>query len=135
MNPIHISVGIIVIIALLAGLWGLTRTIPPVTITTTVTIKECETDEDCIPAEPLVGARYVCENGVCKTKPFGNPFYCQTDLDCAPAQCCHPTSCINKDYKPDCSGIVCTMECAPDTMDCGQGKCVCVDNACQVEWL
>ena len=124
MNPTHISVGIIVIIALLAGLWLMTST-----------MKGCETDEDCIPEEPLVGARYVCEDGICKKKSFGNPLYCKMDEDCVPAQCCHPTSCINKDYKPDCSGIVCTMECAPNTMDCGQGKCVCVDNTCQVEWL
>ena len=124
MNPIHISVGIILIIALLGGLWGLTTT-----------MKECETDEDCIPAEPLMGARYVCENGVCETKPFGNPVYCERDEDCDKATCCHPDSCINKDYQPDCEGIACTMECAPNTMDCGQGGCVCTDNTCQVEWL
>ncbi len=62
MNPIHISVGIILIVVILGGLWGLTRT-----------IKECETDGNCIPTDPLVGVIYYCENGVCKTKPFGNP--------------------------------------------------------------
>jgi eight-cysteine-cluster-containing protein len=35
--------------------------------------KECEKDEDCSPQTPIVGAKYYCENGVCKTKPFGNP--------------------------------------------------------------
>ena len=137
MNSIHISVGIILIVVLLGGLYGLTRTIPPVTITTTTvtTIKECETNEDCIPENPLVGVIYYCENGVCKIKPLGNPVFCQTDDDCVPATCCHPEACINKDYQPDCKGIVCTMECRPNTMDCGQGRCVCLDNTCQVEWL
>ena len=124
MNPFQIIVGIILIIVLLGGLWRLTRT-----------IKECEVDEDCIPENPLIGVIYFCENGVCKTKPLGNPVYCQTDNDCVPATCCHPDACINKNYQPDCKGIVCTMDCRPGTMDCGQGKCVCVDNTCQVEWL
>lgn len=124
MNPNQITVGIILIIVLLGGLWVLTGT-----------IKECETDEDCIPAEPLVGARYVCENGICKTKPFGNPVFCNIDDDCVPATCCHPDACVNKNYQPDCGGIACTMECRPNTMDCGQGRCVCIDNTCQVEWL
>ena len=135
MNPIQTSVGIIVIIALLAGLWMLTTTIPPIPTTTTLPTKECETDEDCIPAEPLLGAIYYCDNGVCKTKPFGNPLYCETNADCVPASCCHPNSCVNKDYQPNCASVSCTMECAPNTMDCGQGRCVCIDNTCQVEWL
>jgi eight-cysteine-cluster-containing protein len=36
-------------------------------------MRECEKDEDCLPKKPLVGLRYYCENGICKTKPFGNP--------------------------------------------------------------
>jgi hypothetical protein len=136
MDPIHISIGIIIIIVLLGGLYGLTTTLPPITIsTTTVTIKECKTNEDCIPDEPLMGVSYYCENGICKTKPLGDPLYCEIDEDCVPATCCHPDSCINKDYRPDCKGIACTMECRPNTMDCSQGKCVCVDNTCQVELL
>ena len=124
MNPIHISIGIIVIIALLGGLWW-----------STTNIKECEKDEDCIPAEPLVGARYICEDGVCVKKPFGNPVFCESSADCVSATCCHPDACINEDYQPDCKGILCTLECRPNTMDCGQGRCVCIDNTCQVEWL
>lgn len=136
MNPIQISIGVILIVVLLGGIWGLTRTIPLATTTTTVkTITECEIDDDCIPAEPLVGVRYLCENNVCKTKPFGNPVSCQIDSDCVPATCCHPTTCVNKDYRPDCKGMFCTMECAPNTMDCGQGKCVCADNTCQTEMI
>jgi putative hemolysin len=40
---------------------------------------ECRFDSDCEPAKPLAGARYVCEAGLCKTKPFGNPAseYCE----------------------------------------------------------
>ena len=58
---------------------------------------------------------------------------CNEDSDCVPAGCCHPTSCINKDFKEDCSDIFCSMECAPDTMDCGQGRCICEENKCKAE--
>ncbi|HZX45182.1 MAG TPA: hypothetical protein VFF28_05875 [Candidatus Nanoarchaeia archaeon] len=53
---------------------------------------------------------------------------CNKDSDCFPAECCHPTSCTN--IKPDCDGRFCSMNCAPGTMDCGQGYCGCVDNKC-----
>ena len=56
---------------------------------------------------------------------------CIKDSDCAPAQCCHPTSCVPKDKAPDCSEVFCTMECRQGTMDCGQGYCACIDNKCQ----
>jgi hypothetical protein len=55
---------------------------------------------------------------------------CTEDLDCAEAQCCHPTSCVPADEKPDCSDSFCTMQCAPDTMDCGAGSCKCVNQVC-----
>ena len=58
---------------------------------------------------------------------------CNVDSDCAPASCCHAASCVNIDLKPDCTGIMCTMDCKPNTMDCGQGKCVCQDNECIAE--
>ena len=35
--------------------------------------KECKKNEDCIPEKPMAGVKYYCENGICKTKPFGNP--------------------------------------------------------------
>lgn len=57
---------------------------------------------------------------------------CTQDLDCVPATCCHPSSCINKENAPDCENIVCTMECVPDTLDCGQGSCACINNKCEV---
>ena len=60
-----------------------------------------------------------------------NGKYCQVDEDCVPASCCHPDDCVNLVNRPDCKGIMCTMDCAPNTMDCGQGHCACVDNQCQ----
>jgi len=33
----------------------------------------CITDEDCIPADSLVGVKYICVDGLCKTRPLGNP--------------------------------------------------------------
>jgi len=59
---------------------------------------------------------------------------CQTDSDCVAATCCHPVECVSSEYKPDCSGISCSMECAPDTMDCGQGGCMCIEGRCKTEF-
>jgi eight-cysteine-cluster-containing protein len=59
---------------------------------------------------------------------------CDSAEDCVPAQCCHPTSCINRDYAADCSGIGCTTECSRGTMDCGCGSCDCINNTCRVVW-
>jgi putative hemolysin len=58
---------------------------------------------------------------------------CASDEECVPAQCCHPTSCINKDSKGVCN-MMCTTVCEPGSMDCGQGRCVCKDGRCGVEW-
>lgn len=125
MKFLRTTIGLVVIAALLVFLWGLIPPPPEV---------ECTTNEDCIPENPLVGVQYFCDEGICKTKPLGNPISCQKDEDCVPAQCCHPDSCINIDYRPNCEGIFCTMECRPGTMDCGQGRCACIDNTCQVVW-
>ncbi|NCO97011.1 MAG: hypothetical protein COZ04_02045 [Candidatus Aenigmarchaeota archaeon CG_4_10_14_3_um_filter_37_21] len=59
---------------------------------------------------------------------------CQTDNDCVPAQCCHPTSCVPLSQRPNCEKVPCTLECRGETMDCGQGSCACVNGKCQVEW-
>ena len=37
-----------------------------------------------------------------------NTTSCTADSDCVPEQCCHPTSCINKDYKTVCN-LLCTQ--------------------------
>jgi len=57
--------------------------------------------------------------------------YCRVNEDCVSAQCCHSTDCVDIGNKPDCKGIMCTMECRPGTMDCGQGHCACVNNECK----
>jgi hypothetical protein len=57
--------------------------------------------------------------------------YCEADGDCIPANCCHPTDCVNIANRPDCKGIMCTEECKSGTMDCGQGHCACVNNECK----
>lgn len=59
---------------------------------------------------------------------------CNENKDCAPASCCHPNSCINVNYKPDCTGLSCMMSCEPETMDCGQGSCGCENNRCVVKY-
>ena len=58
---------------------------------------------------------------------------CQTNEDCVPASCCHSTSCTSKVNAPNCSGISCTLSCEPETLDCQQGKCICIKNKCQAK--
>ena len=53
---------------------------------------------------------------------------------CVPDTCCHATSCVNENLAPDCSEILCTMECKPETMDCGQGSCIWENGNCEVKW-
>jgi hypothetical protein len=53
---------------------------------------------------------------------------CATDSDCVPEQCCHATSCINKEKKGVCN-VACTLNCQPGTLDCG-GSCTCDSGKC-----
>lgn len=55
---------------------------------------------------------------------------CATDTDCLPTPCCHPNDAVNKESAPDCGGLLCTAECVPDTLDCGQGEVKCLQGAC-----
>ena len=55
---------------------------------------------------------------------------CATDSDCVHATCCHADSCVAKENAPSCTGIMCTEECSPNTMDCNQGSCLCQKNKC-----
>lgn len=57
--------------------------------------------------------------------------FCESDSDCVAAQCCHPTSAVNKKFAPDCTDVICTMECRPDTIDCGYGEIKCIDSKCK----
>jgi len=59
---------------------------------------------------------------------------CNADSDCIPASCCHASSCINAENAPKCDGIFCTMECASNTLDCGQGSCKCKNNKCSADF-
>ena len=87
--------------------------------------------------ENLNGEQYNCpngcENGACNTTTSDISF-CQTDSDCVPASCCHPTDVVNRANAPDCTNIFCTEECQENTMDCGCGEPVCVNNQCEVAW-
>ena len=58
--------------------------------------------------------------------------YCESNSDCTAASCCHPESAVNKEFAPDCSGILCTAVCQPNTLDCGQGRIKCIENRCSV---
>lgn len=58
---------------------------------------------------------------------------CVSDSDCAKASCCHAKECTSKSDAPDCSGVACTLECMPETMDCG-GVCRCVSGKCKAEF-
>ena len=57
---------------------------------------------------------------------------CNADIECVPASCCHARSCVSVSEKPVCNGIRCTQSCEPDTLDCGQARCGCVQNKCKV---
>ena len=62
---------------------------------------------------------------------IGDPSSCTKDAECVPAQCCHPESCVNIQYQPDCSAVSCTAACL-GPLDCGAGHCRCIDGKCQV---
>lgn len=57
---------------------------------------------------------------------------CSVDSECVPVQCCHADEAVNKENAPDCKGILCTAECVPETLDCGQGSLQCVKGQCEV---
>lgn len=55
---------------------------------------------------------------------------CSINTDCVPAACCHAKECVPRSQAPNCKGMMCTMECAPGTIDCG-GSCQCINNECK----
>lgn len=57
---------------------------------------------------------------------------CSADSDCVPAQCCHAAGAVNKQNAPDCSRILCTLSCEPNSIDCGQGEVKCLSDKCGV---
>jgi hypothetical protein len=54
---------------------------------------------------------------------------CTSDADCVPMDCCHATACGAKAKAPSCDNKMCTMDCRPNTMDCG-GSCLCHAGHC-----
>jgi hypothetical protein len=69
-----------------------------------------------------------CVNNECKQVRIQPAAECAVDDDCVPEQCCHATTCINKDKKGVCN-LACTMECRGGTIDCG-GYCSCENGKC-----
>jgi hypothetical protein len=65
-----------------------------------------------------------------KPEPAAPGGECVVDADCVPASCCHATSCVPAAQKPDCSDAMCTMQCEPNTLDCG-GGCACEAGSCK----
>jgi len=56
---------------------------------------------------------------------------CGSDNDCVLASCCHAVNCVASANAPVCDGIMCSQECQPETLDCLQGSCKCIDNKCE----
>ena len=56
---------------------------------------------------------------------------CSVDTDCVPDACCHAAGVVNAQFAPDCSDTLCTLECRPETLDCGFGKVQCIQNECK----
>lgn len=54
---------------------------------------------------------------------------CTADSDCVPASCCHSTSCVPRNQAPDCTDVMCTLDCKEGTTDCG-GGCYCDEGKC-----
>ena len=57
---------------------------------------------------------------------------CSKDTDCVAKTCCHATDAVNAKSGPNCKWMLCTAECVPKTIDCGQGSIKCVSGECKV---
>ena len=92
----------------------------------------CRSDADCIGEEK-------CSNNRC-AEIFVEPMLedplgdmgeeCELNSDCVPDACCHATGCVREGEAPKCDQALCTLECAPGTLDCG-GQCVCAHGYCR----
>jgi hypothetical protein len=87
-----------------------------------------------VPYSGLAGENLPGNSTYTKGNPKGNSsdpapsVSCSSDSDCVPAQCCHPTACINSASKKPCN-LLCTQVCLPNTLD-GGGNCVCREGKC-----
>lgn len=75
---------------------------------------------------------FVLVSACTKTPEVPQNKYCVQDGDCLPATCCHAADAVNSMYEPDCGDVLCSQECQPETLDCGQGEVRCVNNECSV---
>ncbi len=57
---------------------------------------------------------------------------CAEDVDCVAATCCHASDVVNRYNAPDCAGVLCTANCEPDTLDCGQMVASCIEGECEL---
>lgn len=60
---------------------------------------------------------------------------CSSAADCVPVECCHAPDVVNRKFAPDCTDILCTEECLPNTLDCGQAEITCHNQECQAVYL
>ncbi len=81
---------------------------------------------------PIEGTTQVNMGGAMVPAPHASA-ECQTAADCVQAQCCHATTCVPVASRPDCSGTMCTRECRPGTLDCGESRCACIGGHCGVQ--
>jgi putative hemolysin len=68
--------------------------------------------------------------GECNKSSSLGKIECFKDSDCVASTCCHATSCVARAVAPNCSSRYCTLDCKPNTLDCGQASCLCVNNKC-----
>jgi hypothetical protein len=78
---------------------------------------------------PGGGTTTTIPTSVATTAPADNQT-CTTADDCVPAQCCHPTSCVNQASIHVCN-LLCTASCE-GPLDCGAGSCGCNNGRCSV---
>jgi hypothetical protein len=83
----------------------------------------------CTASSPVDNQSCCTPTATVTTVPAGNQT-CTTYADCVPAQCCHPTSCVNPASITVCN-LMCTASCE-GPLDCGAGSCGCINGRCSV---
>ncbi|ODS39279.1 MAG: hypothetical protein A7316_05940 [Candidatus Altiarchaeales archaeon WOR_SM1_86-2] len=98
-------------------------------------VPEINSFDDCVRAGYPIMESYPRQCRTPDSRTFTEEIsLCAADDECVPATCCHPSKCVYKDQAPYCESVACTLECRSGTMDCGYGRCACIDNKCQVVW-
>lgn len=73
-----------------------------------------------------------CVRPIAEEPALNASLLCTVDKDCVPDSCCHATGAVARAYGPDCSSVMCTMNCEPGTLDCAQGEVKCISSQCTV---